>query len=77
MKARKPRDLTRIFKEGTLIDAALTEGVLEALKRHKQLGCPVVEWRNGKTVWVAPEDIRIPEPGGAQKHGRKQVKGPR
>ena len=74
MKAKKPTDLMRIFKEGTLIDEAICEGVLEALRRHKQLGDPVVEWRNGKAVWIAPEDIRLPEPAGAPKRGRKPVK---
>jgi len=28
-----------------------------ALIRHKQAGKPVVEWRDGKTVWIGPEEL--------------------
>ena len=53
----KPKDITRIFGEGTLIDKAVREGVREALRQHKRAGNPVAEWRDGKVVWVKPEDI--------------------
>ncbi|HOW73921.1 MAG TPA: hypothetical protein PKY77_25235 [Phycisphaerae bacterium] len=52
MKAKKPKDITAIFREGTLIDRALAAGVREAIRRHKQAGVPMAIWRNGKTVWV-------------------------
>jgi hypothetical protein len=38
---------------------ALTTGVREALKKHKQAGNPVVVWRDGKIVWLKPEEINI------------------
>lgn len=31
----------------------------EAMARHKALGLPVVVWRDGKVVEIAPEDIQI------------------
>lgn len=49
------------FAEGTPIDEALGDAVIEALKEHKKNGNPVCEWRDGKVVWVAPEDIVIPD----------------
>lgn len=36
---------------------ALRQAVREALLRHKQAGIPIVVWRDGKVVWIQPEDI--------------------
>jgi hypothetical protein len=33
--------------------------VREALKKHKQAGNPVVVWRDGKMVWLKPEEIQV------------------
>jgi len=41
------------------ITQALAEGVREALKKHKQAGNPVVVWRDGKMVWLKPEEIQV------------------
>lgn len=60
MPADPPRDITAIFREGTLIDAAILEAARAALRAHKRDGVPVPVWRNGGTVWVQPEDIVIP-----------------
>ena len=58
MKAATARDPNRIFLEqGQLIDAALRKGVRDALLRHKALGNPVVIERNGRIVWVRPEEL--------------------
>lgn len=45
-----------------LIERVLRAGVREALIRHKLLGAPIVVWEDGKTVWIPPEEIVIPEP---------------
>ena len=45
-------DLPRILK-------AMTEAVREALLRHKRLGNPVAVWRDGRVVWLSPEEIRV------------------
>lgn len=47
------------FADGRIIDEALAKSVQQALRRHKQAGNPVVEWRDGKIVWVAPEQIAV------------------
>jgi hypothetical protein len=57
MEGKTEKTIDEIFREGTLIDEALKKGVQEALIRHKQAGNPVVVWRDGKTVWLQPEEI--------------------
>ena len=57
MKKRRPKDISRAFREGTLIDKAVREAAHEALRHHKRAGNPVAAWRNGKVVWIQPKDI--------------------
>ena len=52
-------DIDRIFEEGRLIDQALVESVKQALLVHKRAGNPVAEWRDGKVVFIQPEDITV------------------
>jgi hypothetical protein len=60
MKADATRDLDRIFvEEGDLITEAIRKGAREAILRHKQAGLPVAIYRNGKTVWVQPDDLDV------------------
>jgi hypothetical protein len=55
---KKNKDITKIMSDGKLVDAALVAGVREALRRHMLAGQPIVEWKDGKTVWVPPEKIK-------------------
>jgi hypothetical protein len=41
------------------VERALKRGVRQALLLHKQTGRPIVVWRDGQVVWIAPEDIEI------------------
>lgn len=41
--------------------AAVGDVVLKALRFHKSIGNPVATSEDGKVVWVAPEDIEIPD----------------
>jgi len=41
------------------VTAALANGVRAALRRHKLLGESIVVWRDGKVVWIQPEDIEV------------------
>jgi len=52
--------IERAVANPQLITRALAKGVSEALERHKRLGQPVVVFRNGKTVWVDPDEIPLP-----------------
>jgi hypothetical protein len=40
--------------------AALRRAVEEALWHHKLIGAPVVVWRDGKVMWIPPEEIPTP-----------------
>jgi hypothetical protein len=33
----------------------------EAVAEHKRRGIPIAVWRNGKAVWIPPEEIVVPE----------------
>lgn len=58
MKTKSQKDISRIFLEDRrLIDEALKQGVRDAMLRHKEAGLPVVIYRDGKTVWVMPQDL--------------------
>ena len=54
------RSLDERMRDDQLIERAIRRGVREALKQHKQAGNPIAAWRDGKVVWIAPEDIEIP-----------------
>jgi len=60
-KAEPRQQLKRASGELTTrrITLALNRAVNEALRVHKLLGQSVVTWRDGKVVWVAPEDIPV------------------
>jgi hypothetical protein len=46
------------------VTAAIQRAVREAVLAHARAGHPVAEWRDGKVVWVQPEEIlrRFGEP---------------
>lgn len=53
------KTIDEIFADGTLIDQALKLAIQKALLQHKQAGNPVAAWRDGKIVWIPPEEITI------------------
>jgi len=58
MKTEAQKDVHRIFvEERELIDTALQQGVSDAVLRHKRDGLPMVIYRDGKAVWIEPEDL--------------------
>ena len=57
MKEAHEKNIDQIFAEGTLIDRALKQAVHEAILHHKRAGNPIAALRDGKTVWLKPEDI--------------------
>ncbi len=46
-----------MFEDRGLILEALKKGVRDAMIRHKKDGLPVVIYRDGKAVWIKPEDL--------------------
>jgi len=55
--ADEPRNVRRIFQEGTLIDQAMKRSSRAALEVHRRAGLPLAIWRDGKTVWVSPDEF--------------------
>ncbi len=53
--------IDEIFADGTLIDQALKKAGQQAILRHKQAGNPIATWRDGKVVWIPPEEIVVDE----------------
>lgn len=48
--ADRVEDIPRILE-------AITAAVREAVLRHKRLGNPVAVWREGRVVWLSPDEI--------------------
>ncbi|MCE5277478.1 MAG: hypothetical protein ABFD92_14065 [Planctomycetaceae bacterium] len=55
MTARKSKSAA--LRQYQPIIQAMRKAVREALLRHKKLGFPVVVEKNGKVVWIPPQDI--------------------
>ena len=53
----KARSRAETLKKHGPATRVMRKAVREALLRHKKLGFPVVVEKNGKVVWIAPEDI--------------------
>jgi len=72
------KSITEMFIEGTKIDEALARAVQLALWRHKQMGVPIVVWRDGKIVEIPPEEIPVHgPPNGAGEAGAASPPVPR
>jgi hypothetical protein len=52
--------IDEVFANVRLIEKVLQRAVQEALRRHKQTGNPIATWRDGKVVWIPPEEIPLP-----------------
>ncbi len=61
MAIESEKDISRLLREGKPIDDAMNAAVREVVLRHKQLGLPLVVWRDGKVVWIPAEEISADE----------------
>jgi len=52
-------------------EEALKAAVAKVIKEHKQLGLPLVIWRDGKVVHVPPEELEVREARGTFKKVKK------
>jgi hypothetical protein len=53
------KNIDELFHNGSEIDEALQQAVKEALLQHKRAGNPVVSWKDGKIVWIQPDEIPV------------------
>lgn len=59
IKQRHRDKITEVLSDPDKITKALVQGVREALLKHKQAGNSIVIWKDGKTVWLKPEEIPV------------------
>jgi hypothetical protein len=52
------KDISKIIAEGTEIDEAVKQAVQKAVLQHKLAGNPIVGMKDGKMVWLKPEEIQ-------------------
>ena len=52
----EPNPLDRV-EDVPRILAAMRRAVREALLEHKRLGNPIAVWREGRVVWLQPDEI--------------------
>jgi hypothetical protein len=50
-------EISRVFNDADIVTSAIQAGINAALLKHKQLGNPICIWRDGKVMWIAPENI--------------------
>ncbi|MEQ8958230.1 MAG: hypothetical protein RLP02_09945 [Coleofasciculus sp. C2-GNP5-27] len=53
--------ISELLADREKINQALAKAVQDALLKHKQAGNPVAIWRDGKVVWIPPEEILAEE----------------
>ena len=58
------------FNNPAIVQAAIEQGITDAMREHAQAGRVVPVWKNGKVVWVDPitfaEVERIEQPVATQ-----------
>lgn len=69
MRRSSSKDVSRIFKEGTLIDDALKEAVREALLQNKRNGNPIATWQDEEVVWIPADQIQVDMDTGQEANG--------
>ncbi len=60
MNQRPKRDIESILRDGTAIDRAIVAARRRVVLRHRQLGVPLVIWREGQVAEVSPESVELP-----------------
>jgi hypothetical protein len=51
------RPSIEMIRNGDLTLKAVQHAVHETFREHKLLGLPIAIWKDGKAVWLQPEDI--------------------
>jgi hypothetical protein len=49
--------IQKILNDSAQLTQIIQAGIQAALVKHKQAKNPICEWRDGKVVWVPPEEI--------------------
>ncbi len=58
MRPQRNEDrISQIMNNPEKIRDIIQSGINAALLKHKQAGNSICEWKNGRVVWVKPENI--------------------
>jgi hypothetical protein len=49
--------------DGAVIDRAIEAAFARTVRRHRQLGLPLIVWRNGRVMEVSASDIALQDDG--------------
>jgi hypothetical protein len=61
MQETAKKDIRKLLDDREGMDRALGRAVRQAVLQHKRAGNPVAIWREGKVVWVNPDEIELPD----------------
>jgi hypothetical protein len=59
MSANGKPSISELLEDRPRIEKALRDAVQDAMRTHKLFGRPIVVWRDGKVVWIPPEEIEL------------------
>ncbi len=76
-RAETSKDLLTILRDRVLVEQALREAALQALREHKEEGLPLAMWRDGQVVWMSAEEVEAEflGPSCASSESRKPRRG--
>ncbi|MGH8674710.1 MAG: hypothetical protein ACREVG_10400 [Burkholderiales bacterium] len=60
MTQQPERNSEAAIRDGDALDRAIVAARRRVIRRHRQLGIPLVIWRNGEVVEVTPESVELP-----------------
>jgi hypothetical protein len=52
-------DIGAIIGDGRLVDEAIAAAHAEVVRRHRQLGVPIVIWRDGHVAEVSADEFEL------------------
>lgn len=55
------KDIGTIIREGTAVDRAIEAARRRVVRRHQQLGIPLVIWKDGCVTEVPPDNVELAE----------------
>ena len=61
MQDTSKKNIAELFDDRQGMDRALARAIRRAVLNHKRTGNPVATWRDGKVVWLEPDEIEIPD----------------
>ena len=58
---RSTKDIATIVRNGTAIDRAIETAGYRVVRRHRQLGVPLVIWRDGRVDEISADSVVLPD----------------